>query len=80
MVLLEQDWDQLFLYNTGCQTAFDFQSSSEGLLISLLLLEATYKVTKVVDELNAESWTRGHLVKIVGDQCETDKRKYFSNQ
>lgn len=56
---------------------FDFQSSGEGLLVSLLLLEATYKMTKVVDELNAESCTWGHLVKLVGDQFETDKRKYF---
>lgn len=48
----------------------------EGLPISLLLLEATHKIAKVVDELNAESCTgrpRGHSVKLVGDQFETDK-------
>lgn len=76
MVLPEQGWDQLFLYNTGCQTALDFQSSMECLPISLLLLEATYKIAKVVDELNTESCTgrsRGHSVKLVGDQFETDK-------
>lgn len=65
------------MYNPGCQTAFDFQSSGEGLLRSVLLLEATYNITKVVDELNAESFTRGHSVKLAGDQFETDKRKYF---
>lgn len=48
----------------------------EGLPISLLILEATHKIAKVVDELNAESCigrSRGHSVKLVGDQFETDK-------
>lgn len=63
------------------QQAAKQQSSGERLLISLLLLEAAHKITKVVDELNAESCTWGQSVKLAGDQFETDKRKYFcSNQ
>lgn len=50
------------------------QSGAEKLLISLLLLEAAHKITKVVDELNAESCSWGQLVKLAGDQFETDKR------